>query len=188
MRVGLEDDLAPPPPPRPTGPPIHIAVTGFLSGLAAYHPAGPCAHPVGSWRGRSHPVRLALPGSGLGLRHLWRHPVLHWQVDQVPHARAHAWRLREHRLADRPAHLPGQLPASDQEVVVRHERPKDDPDALDEEDIEIKSDHGADRPGQDRHRIDRDRDLCLAFHLSDVAPRETTLRPPGRTQQRAPIL
>ena len=35
MRVGLEDDLAPPPPPRSTGPPIHIAVTGFLSGLAS---------------------------------------------------------------------------------------------------------------------------------------------------------
>jgi hypothetical protein len=35
MRVGLEDDLAPPPPPAPTGPPLHIAITGFLCGLAA---------------------------------------------------------------------------------------------------------------------------------------------------------
>lgn len=35
MRVGLEDDLAPPPPPRPSGPPIHIAVTGGLLGVAS---------------------------------------------------------------------------------------------------------------------------------------------------------
>jgi hypothetical protein len=35
MRVGLEDDLAPPPPQPSTGPPIHIAVTGFLCGLAS---------------------------------------------------------------------------------------------------------------------------------------------------------
>ena len=35
MRVGLDDDLAPPPPPRPTGPPIHIAVTGFLTGITS---------------------------------------------------------------------------------------------------------------------------------------------------------
>jgi hypothetical protein len=34
MRVGLEDDLAPPPPPAPTGPPLHIAIIGFLCGLA----------------------------------------------------------------------------------------------------------------------------------------------------------
>ena len=30
MRVGLEDDLAPPPPPRPQGPPIHVTVVGGL--------------------------------------------------------------------------------------------------------------------------------------------------------------
>jgi hypothetical protein len=28
MRVGLEDDLAPPPPPRPQGPPLHVAIVG----------------------------------------------------------------------------------------------------------------------------------------------------------------
>jgi hypothetical protein len=35
MRVGLEDDLAPPPPQAPSGPPIHIAVVGGLLGVAA---------------------------------------------------------------------------------------------------------------------------------------------------------
>jgi hypothetical protein len=36
MRVGLEDDLTlPPPPPPSTGLPLHIAITGFLCGLAS---------------------------------------------------------------------------------------------------------------------------------------------------------
>ncbi len=35
MRVGLEDDLAPPAPRTPTGPPLHIAIVGFLCGLTA---------------------------------------------------------------------------------------------------------------------------------------------------------
>ena len=35
MRVGLEDDLVPPPPPRPAGPPIHVAVVGGLLGVGA---------------------------------------------------------------------------------------------------------------------------------------------------------
>jgi DNA-directed RNA polymerase subunit RPC12/RpoP len=30
MHVGLEDDLAPPPPPRPQGPPLHVSVVGGL--------------------------------------------------------------------------------------------------------------------------------------------------------------
>ncbi|HZW32600.1 MAG TPA: hypothetical protein VFF52_17935 [Isosphaeraceae bacterium] len=34
LRIGLEDDLAPPPPPRPQGPPMHIAVIGGLCGVA----------------------------------------------------------------------------------------------------------------------------------------------------------
>ena len=34
MRVGLDDDFAPPPPPRPTGPPLHVAILGLLCGLA----------------------------------------------------------------------------------------------------------------------------------------------------------
>lgn len=34
IRVDLDDDLAPPPPPRPTGPPLHIAIVGFLCGLS----------------------------------------------------------------------------------------------------------------------------------------------------------
>src|SRR5262249_11466533 len=29
------DDLAPPPPPRPAGPPLHIAIIGFLCGLVS---------------------------------------------------------------------------------------------------------------------------------------------------------
>jgi hypothetical protein len=33
IRAGLDDDLAPPPPAAPKGPPLHIAITGFLSGL-----------------------------------------------------------------------------------------------------------------------------------------------------------
>jgi DNA-directed RNA polymerase subunit RPC12/RpoP len=35
MRVGLEDDLAPSPPPLPAGPPLHISISGFLCGLAS---------------------------------------------------------------------------------------------------------------------------------------------------------
>src|SRR4051794_10265329 len=35
LRVGLEDDLAPPPAPPATGPPLHIAIIGFLCGLAS---------------------------------------------------------------------------------------------------------------------------------------------------------
>jgi hypothetical protein len=35
MRVGLEDDLAPPPPPRPQGPPLHVSIVGGLCGTAA---------------------------------------------------------------------------------------------------------------------------------------------------------
>jgi len=34
VRVGLEDDLAPPPPPRVQGPPLHVAVVGGLCGTA----------------------------------------------------------------------------------------------------------------------------------------------------------
>src|SRR5438093_900909 len=34
LRVGLEDDLAPPPRPLPQGPPVHIAITGGLCGVA----------------------------------------------------------------------------------------------------------------------------------------------------------
>ncbi len=35
MRIGLEDDLAPPPPPRPQGPPLHISIVGGLCGTGA---------------------------------------------------------------------------------------------------------------------------------------------------------
>jgi len=35
MRVGLDDDLMPQPLSRPTGPPLHIAIVGFLCGLAS---------------------------------------------------------------------------------------------------------------------------------------------------------
>jgi hypothetical protein len=34
LRIGLEDDLIPPPPPRPLGPPVHIAVISGLCKLA----------------------------------------------------------------------------------------------------------------------------------------------------------
>jgi hypothetical protein len=34
-RVGLDDDLAPPPPRRPQGPPLHISIIGGLCGTAA---------------------------------------------------------------------------------------------------------------------------------------------------------
>jgi hypothetical protein len=34
MRVGLADELAPPPPPRPQGPPLHVAIIGGLCGTA----------------------------------------------------------------------------------------------------------------------------------------------------------
>jgi phage FluMu protein Com len=35
MRVGLDDDLVPQPRPAATGPPLHIAITGFLCGLTS---------------------------------------------------------------------------------------------------------------------------------------------------------
>jgi DNA-directed RNA polymerase subunit RPC12/RpoP len=35
MRVGLEDDLAPPPPPAPSGPPLHVAIVGGFLGVGA---------------------------------------------------------------------------------------------------------------------------------------------------------
>ncbi|WP_165233086.1 hypothetical protein [Aquisphaera insulae] len=35
LRVGLDDDLIPPPPPRVTGPPLHVAVVGLLAGLGS---------------------------------------------------------------------------------------------------------------------------------------------------------
>ena len=35
VRVGLDDDLLPPPPPAATGPPLHIAISGFLCGLTS---------------------------------------------------------------------------------------------------------------------------------------------------------
>ncbi len=34
LRVGMEDDLIPPPPPRPQGPPLHVAIMGGLCGTA----------------------------------------------------------------------------------------------------------------------------------------------------------
>jgi hypothetical protein len=34
MRAALEDDLAPPPPPRPQGPPLHVAIVGGLCATA----------------------------------------------------------------------------------------------------------------------------------------------------------
>jgi hypothetical protein len=34
LRVGLEDDLVPPPPPRPSGPPLHVSIIGGLLGVA----------------------------------------------------------------------------------------------------------------------------------------------------------
>jgi hypothetical protein len=34
MRVGFEDDLAPPPPPRTLGPPLHVAIVGGLCATA----------------------------------------------------------------------------------------------------------------------------------------------------------
>ena len=35
MRVGLDDDLTPPPPPRPQGPPLHVSIVGGLCGTVA---------------------------------------------------------------------------------------------------------------------------------------------------------
>lgn len=34
QKVGLDDDLIPPPPPRPTGPPLHVSIVGGLCGTA----------------------------------------------------------------------------------------------------------------------------------------------------------
>ncbi|MGP0069188.1 MAG: hypothetical protein ACLQGP_37010 [Isosphaeraceae bacterium] len=34
LRVGIDDDLIPPPPPRPQGPPLHVAIMGGLCGTA----------------------------------------------------------------------------------------------------------------------------------------------------------
>ncbi len=137
VRIDLDEDLVPPPPPRPAGPPIHIAVTGFLSGLAAIILLVLAL--IQSVRGGSGVIQygwlcLALVSAfgiygaiqfyiGRSTKYLMLALTLGVFVDVVS-------------LIALPI---VQANFVDQDVVVRHERPKDDPDALDEEDVEIKS-------------------------------------------------
>ena len=90
MRVGLEDDLAPPPPPRPQGPPLHIAIIGGLCGTAGIILM--LAGAIKSTQGQSSARKLcvARSGPGLRLRHLRLRSVDQGQVRQGAHARADA--------------------------------------------------------------------------------------------------
>ena len=92
LRVGLEDDLIPPPPPRPQGPPLHVAIIGGLCGTAGIILMLPGA--IQSTQGTIQRRKLcvARPGPGLRLRHLRLRSVHPGQVRQGAHARADARR------------------------------------------------------------------------------------------------
>lgn len=135
MRIDLDEDLAPPPPPRPSGPPIHIAMTGFMTGLAGIiFLVAALALSVRSepglvqygWLCLALVAAFGIYGAiqffiGRSTRYLMLALTLGVVVDIVA-------------LLVLPSF---QAFFPDQNVVVRHERPKDDPDALDEEDITI---------------------------------------------------
>ena len=135
MRVGLEDDLAPPPPPRSSGPPIHIAVTGFLSGLASVillvlSLIQSVREPGVSQYGW---LCLALV-SGFGI-----YGATQFYLGKSPRYLMLALTLGVFVDIVSLIALPiVQANFEDRGVVVPHERNKDDPQSLDEENVEIK--------------------------------------------------
>ena len=135
MRVGLDDDLAPPPPPAPTGPPLHIAIIAFLCGLAAVLllvlsliqsvrvQAGPTQY---GWLCLAMVSGFGIYGAvqfyvGRSVKYLMLALTLGVFVDAMG-------------LIALPIY---QATFADQETVVKRNVKKDSPDSLDDEDLQI---------------------------------------------------
>ncbi len=134
MRVGLDDDLVPPPP-AATGPPLHIAITGFLCGLASLLLL--VLSLIQSVRGQAGPTRygwlcLALVSAfgiygavqffiGRSVKYLMLALTLGVFVDAMFLIALPLYQ----------AHFP------DREPVVTKVAKKDTPDSLDHEDVQI---------------------------------------------------
>jgi len=135
MRVGLDDDLIPPPAPAPTGPPLHIAIIGFLCGLASLILL--VLSLIQSVRGQAGPTQygwlcLALVSAfgifgavqfyiGRSVKYLILALTLGVFVDGMA-------------LIALPIY---QAAFADQETVVTKVTKKDTPDSLDDEDVQI---------------------------------------------------
>ena len=171
LRVGLEDDLAPPPPPPPQGPPIHIALIGGLCGTAGLILLIlSLIRSVGGSE-RLAELRLALPGPGLGLRHLRLRAVHPGPIGKAPDAGIDPG--RRHRLDGPGRHAAGSWPTRDTQAVQVID-PGNDPDITDthikplEERIDAPEHHA-------RHCLHGDlRDPVV---LLDVAARQEVLPP-----------
>jgi hypothetical protein len=136
VRVGLEDDLAPPPRPRPSGPPIHIAVAGFLTGLAgAVLLVLALIKSVSGEPGVTQYGWLCLAlVSAFGI-----YGAVQFFIGKSPRYLMLALTLGVFVDIVALIVLPiVQANYEDRDVVVRHERPKDDPNAIDEEDVILK--------------------------------------------------
>ncbi len=134
MRVGLDDDLVPPPP-AATGPPLHIAITGFLCGLASLLLL--VLSLIQSVRGQAGPTQygwlcLALVSAfgiygavqffiGRSVKYLMLALTLGVFVDAMS-------------LIALPIY---QATFADRETVVTKVAKKDTPDSLDDEDVQI---------------------------------------------------
>ena len=111
LRVGLDDDLIPPPPPRPPGPPLHVAIIGGLCGAAGLILLiFSLVRSVGG-AGLAE-LWLALPGLGLGLRHLRLGPIHPAQVGQTPDGGLDPRRRDRRHGPGRHAVDPGQFAGS----------------------------------------------------------------------------
>jgi hypothetical protein len=136
MRVGLEDDLAPAPPRASFGPPIHIIVTGLLSGLAGVILLVFAL--IQSVRGGSGITQygwlcLALV-SAFGI-----YGAVQFYLGKSPKYLMLALTLGVFVDLVSLIALPiVQANFENQNMVVAHERQKDDPNALDEENVELK--------------------------------------------------
>jgi len=134
MRVGLDDDLVPPPP-AATGPPLHIAITGFLCGLTSLLLL--VLSLIQSVRGQAGPTQygwlcLALVSAfgiygavqffiGRSVKYLMLALTLGVFVDAMS-------------LIALPIY---QATFADRETVVTKVAKKDTPDSLDDEDVQI---------------------------------------------------
>jgi len=134
MRVGL-DDLVPPPPRAATGPPLHIAITGFLCGLTSLLLLVlSLIQPVRGQAGATHYGWLCLAfvsafgiyGAvqffiGRSVKYLMLALTLGVLVDAMS-------------LIALPIY---QATFADREAVVTRVNKKDNPDSLDDEDVQI---------------------------------------------------
>jgi len=135
MRVGLDDDLVPPPPRAATGPPLHIAITGFLCGLTSLLLL--VLSLIQSVRGQAGATQygwlcLALVSAfgiygavqffiGRSVKYLMLALTLGVFVDAMS-------------LIALPIY---QATFADQEAIVVRVNKKDNPDSLDDEDVQI---------------------------------------------------